>query len=39
MMGDKMITSKKFRHKVTGEITTMIPLLEIRNYEEVNESD
>ena len=31
-----VIVSKRFRHKVTGEITTQIPLLEIRNYEEYN---
>jgi len=27
--------SKRFRHKVTGEIVTQIPILEMRNYEEV----
>jgi hypothetical protein len=32
-----MIESKKFRHKVTGEIVTQIPILEIGNYEEVEE--
>lgn len=29
------IKSKKFRHKITGEITTQIDLLDIANYEEV----
>lgn len=29
------IKSKKFRNKITGEITTQIDLLDIANYEEV----
>ena len=29
------IESKKFRHKVTGEVTSQIDLLDIANYEEV----
>lgn len=30
-----MIESRKFRHKKTGEIKTLIPLLEIGDYEEM----
>ena len=29
--------SKKFRNKTTGEIVTQVPLMDIANYEEVEE--
>ena len=32
-----MIKNKKFRDKRTGEIVTQVPILEINNYEEVEE--
>jgi len=32
-----MIKSKEFRHKITGKIETQIPILEINDYEEVEE--
>jgi len=32
-----MMQSKKFRHKVTGEIATQIPLMEMNEWEEVRD--
>jgi len=29
------ISAKKFRHKITGEIVTQIPILEMNDYEEI----
>ena len=31
----KMIEATKFRNKITGEIATVIPLLDINNWEKV----
>ena len=31
------IKQRKFRNKITGEIVTQIPILEIANFEEVKE--
>tara|TARA_R100000458_G_scaffold11194_1_gene8928 strand:+ start:9530 stop:9643 length:114 start_codon:yes stop_codon:yes gene_type:complete len=37
MKEEWVIKSKKFRHKVTGEIVTQIPLMEISQYEEIDD--
>jgi len=29
------ITPRKFKHKITGEIVTQIPIFEMRDYEEI----
>lgn len=34
-----MIESKKFRNKITGEIKTQIPIMEINDYEPLEEDD
>lgn len=34
-----IIESKKFRNKKTGEIRTQIPIMEIRDWEEVEDAD
>lgn len=33
------IKSRKFRNKLTGEIVTQIPMLEIRDYEEIEDEE
>lgn len=33
------ITSRKFRHKVTGEIVTQVPLMQLNQYEEVRDDN
>ena len=32
---ETIITTKKFRHKKTGEIVEQVPLMEIRDYDEL----
>ena len=34
-----MIKNKKFKHKITGEITEQINILEINQYEELKEEE
>lgn len=34
-----MVTSQKFKHKVTGEIRTQIPLMQINEWEKVEDQE